>query len=90
MRFFISALGLTFLVTLGSPAGARDELAPSLSGAVEKIDRLRRTLVVEGVRVKVPRKIRGFRGLRTGEPVFVELEPGIKPARAARIEPVAY
>ena len=90
MRFLIPVLVLTFLVALGSPASAGDRMVGALEGAVEHIDRKARTFVVEGIPVKVPHEVRGFRKLRTGEPVFVELKPGTRPARAVRLEPVVY
>ncbi|MEE2703439.1 MAG: hypothetical protein VX614_05405 [Myxococcota bacterium] len=88
MRFLVSIVISTFLIVHGGPVGADDRTQRRLEGAVEEVDLATRSFVVEGIRVHVPRGIRGLRKLRTGEPVFVEVVPGTRPARAIRIEPV--
>lgn len=88
MHFLALALALTSLLALGTPVDAREKRDRHLAGQVEAVDRKSRTLVIQGVRVEVPRKVRGLRRIRVGEPVLVELEPGTGPARATRIEAV--
>ena len=91
MKRLVYSLALVVsLVALAQPVSANAPLRDTLYGNAESIDRAARTLVIDGVRVLVPRQVRGFRQIENGDPVSVELDPDARPPRARRIQIVPH